>query len=229
MICTGTIMFNTNNKRITTFFLASLLTACGSDSDKTETTRVPTIPADFGAENNLAILEGTWRQDCSSISGNLAKRQQIEFGQSSVTLTVLDYDDASCSATNLRTRNIFIGSYQLLPVTQLPNTNNDVTPFEVIYTQSLSTAFTEGEVKQRNNASSCDKEDWQSGIEVDVSDWKVCFPLFDIPSRQHIRFVRIEGIADNSPRLFLDNQLEGYQPNGYPKKMDISYFTRGDL
>ena len=222
-------MLNTNNKTITALLLASLLTACGSGSNKTETTTVPTIPEGFGADNSLSILEGTWRQECTSISGNLAKRQQVEFGKSSITLTVLDYDDASCSTANLRTRNTFIGSYQLQPVTQIPNTNNDVTPFEVIYTRSLSTAFTEGEVKQRNNARSCNKTDWLSGVEVDVSDWKSCFPLFDIPSRKHFRFARIEGIANNTPQLFLDNQLEGYQSDGYPRELDISFFTRGEL
>ena len=211
-------------------FCVVLLTACGSDSNKTETTRVPTIPEGFGDNNSLTSIRGTWHQDCAPTSGNLAKRQQVEFGEKSIRLTIWDYTDSSCSASNLRTRNTFIGEYQLEAETTTPGRNRfSVDPFKVIYTQSLSTAFSKGEVEARNKNRTCGKADWVSGQEVDVSDWKSCFPLFDIPAREHFRFVRIEDLASDSPKLFLDNQLEGYQANGYPNELDPSFFDPGAL
>lgn len=226
-VCTEVTM--NNNKTLLFFLTSTLLVACGSDSDDSDSTRVPMPPAGFGDNNSLSAIIGTWHQTCSTIEGNLAKQQQVEFGKNTVRLTVLDYNDSGCSASNLVSRNVFIGKYQQEAEILTTIGNFSASPLDVIYTQSLSTVFSAGEVSARNKSRSCSRQDWAVGLEVDVSDWQACFPLFDIPQRQHYRLVRIEGLSQNEPKLFLDNPLTGYQEDGYPKRLDSDAFVPGRL
>lgn len=215
------------NRNVLLIFVASLtLAACGSDTKKTPSD-IPVIPDGYGDNNDPAVvqvIEGTWSQDCASIESNLAKRQQVEFGKNTITLTVLDYSDSSCS--QLVDRNTFTGAYELKAETL--SGNDQVFPFEVIYTQSTSTPFTAEWVQRRQGF--CGRNDWAIGKEIDVSDHKSCNPLFDIPLRKHIRFVRNEtDRITQQPIIFLDNQSKGRLANGYPSELDRKEFKRGGL
>jgi len=216
-------MFNTNNKIITALLLASLLTACGSD-DKKIPSDIPTIPEGYGDNNDPAVvaqIKGTWSQDCTPVQGNIAKRQQVTFGDKSITFVALEYGDSGC--TILHTRDTYIGQYQINGKDTIGNDEVDI--FEVIYTQSLSSVHTQSFVQARNETKICDLTNWQLGVAVDVSDLNKCLPLFDTKQRKQTRFVRYETERlTQRPLLFLDNQLPSRQ-----RELDISFFTRGEL
>ncbi|WP_420588713.1 hypothetical protein [Bacterioplanoides sp.] len=221
-------MFNTNNKTVTALLLATLLTACGSD-DKKIPSDIPTIPEGYGDNNDPAVvaqIKGTWSQDCTSVQGNIAKRQQITFGDKSITVVALEYGDSSC--TTLHTRDTYIGQYQLNGPATIGN--DEVNTFEVIYTQSFSSVHTQKFADARNKAKICDLTNWQPGVAVDVSDLSKCLPLFSLVQRKQLKFVRHEtDRATQRPILFLDNPSKGFQPNGYPRELDISFLTPGEL
>lgn len=206
-------MINKNNVLI--LLLAVLLSGCGSDDDNTAPT-VPTIPEGFGSTNNLENIRGIWHQDCSEIEGNLAKKQQITLTQRDIELTVWDYRDEGC--TKLSAVNTFTGQYQLEPSSVFLD-GDEVFPLEVIYVRSTSTPYAPAEVELRNTNRTCDRDDWQTDKEIDVSDWHSCFPLFDLQDRQHFRLVR-----NQAGRLFMDNRLKGVDANGYPKAIDTDWF-----
>jgi len=202
---------------IITLALSSLLTACGSD-DGGSSNRLPSPPAGFGENNSLTAFHGTWEQECSPIEGNLAKRQSVVLDGNNITFSVRDYSDSSC--TNLTTKNVYFGKYQEYPATT--SKGDEVFPIEVIYTRSTSTAYSEPEVKARNLSRLCERTDWAQGVEIDVSNWNSCFPLFDIPDRQHFRFLR-----NQQGDLFMDDRSKGNDPQtGYPNQLDRVPFQK---
>lgn len=212
-----------NNKIVLALASTFLLTACGGN-DKNRPSDIPTIPQGYGDNNDPAIvaqIKGTWSQDCTPVQGNLAKRQQVTFGDKSITFVALAYGDSSCST--LHTRDTYIGQYQLNGKDTIGN--DDIEVFEVIYTQSLSSVHTQAFADARNKTKTCDLTNWQPGVTVDVSDLSKCLPLFNIRQRKHTRFVRQEtDRTTQKPILFLDNQLA----NG-SKTLDTAFFTPGEL
>lgn len=212
-----------HHKTLLTLITTLALAACGSDTKKTPSD-IPTIPEGYGDNNDPAItqvIEGTWSQACTSVSGNIAKRQQVTFGKKDITFVALEYGDSGC--TNLHTRDTYIGQYQLGAKSKI--VNDEVFTFEVIYTQALSSVHNESFETTRNKAKTCSVTDWKIGVAVDVSNWEKCAPLFNPRARKQLRFVRNEvDRATQQPVLFLDDQLK---PTG--TAIDLTPFFKGSL
>lgn len=189
------------------------LAACGSD-EKKPSPQEPELTDDFGLDNPQTALIGRWEQECSGVTGNLAKIQKLTVGQREFQLEVLDYNNTGCSELN--DKRVFSGAYDIQETRILSN-GAEVSTFEVRYDQATATAFSDGLIDARNQARVCNRTDWGSNNAIDLSDRNACFPLFQ--DRQQFRYFRIE-----QGRLFIDNRAKAFDGE-YALELDTAPFV----
>jgi hypothetical protein len=217
-------------QKILLAILISVTMGCtkNDDDNNNNTTAAPPAapapPNNGGTGNNSGApvpeLVGTWVKPCTTGGANGHRRDSLAIDATTFQMMVsYDQADATCAGTpDLEARAVF--NYSLPAAYTAGNVNN----VDLVLNNVLARVNSTTGAAAANVASLCGFNDWQAGVERDVTG-RHCIEDLPDRGRQYYQIFKLQG----TNQLFVgnfDSTHNGESPAQRPAELETQPFTK---